>query len=692
MEILWANQAVNELDASLLKKLLVSKDHRIRAAAVRLLYHWSDRIEDHMDLLDQAVIDDHPRVRLEAISALRQVGTVQSFKAILKAFKKDIDANIDFALWLSAREMESIWLPALEKGEISFGGNASALEFILKAAEKPSALKLLSSSLNSVDISSAGFRELVSLFADIGKAEDLDLLYSSAFSKERNNGDRDFVFKELIRANQQRQVRPSNLRKSDLLKLLASGNSDVAELCGSWKVLEARKEIIKWLKIDERVEVAATSLSIMADNESKEALLKLAKDESRGILQRSVAVGALTKLDPVQTGELASQVLVKTQTIQSAEFIFEAYLAKEKASKYLASALSGKKINSEVAAAGVRKSLSSGGDTSQLVDALSKSGSLQPIVQGLSDDEMKSLMSEVQSKGDAVRGEIIYRKNQLLCQACHAIGGGGGLIGPDLVSIGSSAPVDYIIDSLLEPAKKIKEGYHTTVITTKGGDLITGGLIREGDREIVIRMADGSERKIATATIKKKEISPISLMPPGLTASLRKDEFIDLVRFLSSLGKEGDYKVPSGRYVRRWRVLPAHNKAGNLIRTKGIQYTVNGNNDLPWKASYSQVNGELPIKEVGINNGFNNKLSVAKFEITVSVPGKIGLSIADPKGLQIIVGGKMADASTESVFELGKGMHDITIVIDRDVRESNLKVQLFDVSGSSGRASLIGGA
>ena len=152
------------------------------------------------------------------------------------------------------------------------------------------------------------------------------------------------------------------------------------------------------------MEIAATSLSIMADNESKEALLKLAEDESRGILQRSVAVGALTKLDPVQTGELASQVLVKTQTIQSAEFIFEAYLAKEKASKYLASALSGKKINSEVAAAGVRKSLSSGGDTSQLVDALSKSGSLQPIVQGLSDDEMKSLMSEVQSKGDADRG------------------------------------------------------------------------------------------------------------------------------------------------------------------------------------------------------------------------------------------------------------------------------------------------
>ncbi|MEC7357491.1 MAG: PVC-type heme-binding CxxCH protein [Verrucomicrobiota bacterium] len=691
LEILWANQAVNELNESLLKRLLASKDHRIRAAAVRVLYHWSDRLEGHMDFLGKAIIDDHPRVRLEAVSALRQVGTVQSFEVILKAFTKDIDANMDFALWLSAREMESIWLPALEKGEISFGGNTSALEFILKAAGKPSALKLLSPSLTSLDIPSAGFRELVSLFADIGNAEDLDLLHSSAFYKDRNNEDRNFVFKELIRADQQRQVRPREMRKADLLELLVSGNSAVAELCGSWKILEARKEIIKWLKNDERVEIAASSLSSMADEESKQALLELAGDESRGILQRSAAVGALTRLDPIKTSELAAQVLVKTQTAQSAELIFEAYLAKEKASEHLAAALSGKKMNTEVAAAGVRKSLSSGGDTSQLVEALSKSGSLQPIVNGLSDEEMKSLMNEVQSKGDAVRGENIYRRNQLLCQACHAIGGGGGLIGPDLVSIGSSAPVDYIIDSLLEPAKKIKEGYHTTVITTKGGDLITGGLMREADREIVLRMADGSERKIAKVAIKKKEISPISLMPPGLTASLRKDEFIDLVRFLSSLGKEGKFKVPSGRYVRRWRVLPSSGKVGNLIRTKGIQYAMNGKNDLPWRAAYSQVNAELPIEEIGINNGFNNKLGAAKFEISVSVPGEIGLSIDDTKGLQVIVGGKMIEASAESVFNLSKGLHDIIFITDRAVRESNLKVQLFDVDGSSGRASLVGG-
>ncbi|MEC7861641.1 MAG: hypothetical protein VYC70_03310, partial [Verrucomicrobiota bacterium] len=98
-----------------------------------------------------------------------------------------------------------------------------------------------------------------------------------------------------------------------------------------------------------------------------------------------------------------------------------------------------------------------------------------------------------------------------------------------------------------------------------------------------------------------------------------------------------------------------------------------------------------PVEEMGINNGFNNKLSAAKFEISVSVPGEIGLRIADPKGLQIIVNGKMIDASAESVFKLEKGTHDIVFITDRAVRESNLKVQLFDVKRSPGRAVLVGG-
>ena len=61
--------------------------------------------------------------------------------------------------------------------------------------------------------------------------------------------------------------------------------------------------------------------------------------------------------------------------------------------------------------------------------------------------------------------------------------------------------------------------------------------------------------KVAKADVKSKVISPVSLMPPGLTSSLREDEFVDLVRFLSELGQEGDFKVDSRPVIRNWMAL-----------------------------------------------------------------------------------------------------------------------------------------
>ena len=56
----------------------------------------------------------------------------------------------------------------------------------------------------------------------------------------------------------------------------------------------------------------------------------------------------------------------------------------------------------------------------------------------------------------------------------------GGLLGPNLVSLGSAAPVDYIIESMLEPSKKIKEGYNMTIATMKDGQIMAGMIAQDG--------------------------------------------------------------------------------------------------------------------------------------------------------------------------------------------------------------------
>lgn len=65
LEILWLHEALLAPDPDLLRAVLASPEPRARAAAVRVLAHWRDRLADPLALLAPLAADPHPRVRLE---------------------------------------------------------------------------------------------------------------------------------------------------------------------------------------------------------------------------------------------------------------------------------------------------------------------------------------------------------------------------------------------------------------------------------------------------------------------------------------------------------------------------------------------------------------------------------------------------------------------------------------------------
>ena len=119
----------------------------------------------------------------------------------------------------------------------------------------------------------------------------------------------------------------------------------------------------------------------------------------------------------------------------------------------------------------------------------------------LNDKLVAELVAEVSDRGSARRGERIYRREQLQCMKCHAIGGAGGAVGPDLVSIGASAQVDYLVESLIEPNRKVKENYHTQMYVLAAGKIVSGIPVREGGAAVVIRDAEDREVVIPKANI-----------------------------------------------------------------------------------------------------------------------------------------------------------------------------------------------
>ena len=82
----------------------------------------------------------------------------------------------------------------------------------------------------------------------------------------------------------------------------------------------------------------------------------------------------------------------------------------------------------------------------------------------------------------------------------------------------------------------MKEGYHTLVVQTDEGRVITGIQLSRSADELVLRDATGKEIAIPAATI-DEESAGTSLMPAGLVDPLSRDELADLVRYLSELGR-----------------------------------------------------------------------------------------------------------------------------------------------------------
>jgi putative heme-binding domain-containing protein len=80
-----------------------------------------------------------------------------------------------------------------------------------------------------------------------------------------------------------------------------------------------------------------------------------------------------------------------------------------------------------------------------------------------------------------------------------------------------------------------------TVFTMKDGSLIAGRIAQENDEmlRVMINPFDPSATQtLSKSDIISRELSKVSLMPPGLLNTLNQDEILDLIAYLESMGDE----------------------------------------------------------------------------------------------------------------------------------------------------------
>ena len=289
-----------------------------------------------------------------------------------------------------------------------------------------------------------------------------------------------------------------------------------------------------------------------------------------------------------------------------------------------------------------------------LVGTLGKIAGIEAETGPPSRAEMAALIADVASKGNAARGEMLFRRAELNCMKCHALAGAAGGVGPELSSLGLSSPVDYVIDSILLPDQSIKEEFQTRIVMTDDGRVLQGIVVDEDARRVVLKDATAELRTVPVASIEETRKGG-SLMPKGLARLLTRAEFVDLVRFLSELGKPGTYAIKAVPTIQRWRVLKSTPEGlargipdGDALRSQVLDAEPDR-----FAIAYSLVDGHLPIDELTAITG--SPVALIQGEIKVSSPGAVGVRFDAKKGLTAWLDGVPFEIDNQTSIEMSEG-------------------------------------
>lgn len=143
------------------------------------------------------------------------------------------------------------------------------------------------------------------------------------------------------------------------------------------------------------------------------------------------------------------------------------------------------------------------------------------------------LTDKALKNANVVKGRAVFQRT---CGSCHKMYGQGGNLGPDLTGSNRSNP-DYLLFNVLDPSGEIQDDYKMVVVTTRDGRTYTGNVIAETARQLTLRVVDQDAVLINKSNIQSRELTPVSMMPPGLFNNLSEEEIIDLVAYFQTSGQ-----------------------------------------------------------------------------------------------------------------------------------------------------------
>lgn len=599
--------------------------------------------------------DTSPRVRLEAMRALARVPSKESADAVLNAAVTAPQGDVfyGFAASRSIRELSGIWTQSVLSGEWQWKGREAQFAAGLRSVDPGIAGQVLAQVLKDLELPADGSGPWFDLIAQAGGKTEVSKLWALA-SKDSTPENIVAAALRSLGAAAARSAIPS-IESGSLDRFLESRDKSVLEaavrLAGAWKRSELAAKLGALAAGTDAalINLAADSLAQIGGDAAAQQARQLL-DAKHALPLRQTALGILAKVNQADATKAFQELLAASTQPADLATTWRALINSnlplaEQIAKELGAALS-----SEAKQAGSTAAQEIGRRGQNLASTLRTLVTTgQPP--SAANRSMLEWAKLVQERGNAIKGERIYHSAMMTCVQCHAIGGAGGKLGPDMSTLGASAPLDYIIESVLVPAAKVKEGYHGVSYTLNDGGAVVGIPFDENATAIRVRMPGGAEMEIPKAKIKSNEVLG-SLMPQGLIEMLSEDDKLNLFAFLGSVGRPGAFDASNGGVARAWKIVSKLEAPKDEASLKAAP------------TAFSLTDGRLLPEHLQFAlaavAGGDSVFAVSK--LSVSAAGKVGVEVEGASEFWVD-GEKVTGASAER--ELSAGVHWVGVQLKR---------------------------
>lgn len=565
----------------------------------------------------------------------------------------------------------------------------------VRGDDPPSAVGSVLNLLKSGKVPAERLEPVLEIVCSRGNEHDLAYAYAQALQDDVFPAAlRVSVLEKLAEAARNRKVIPAG-DLSGIATLLAADEAVLqtaaVELAGEWKAQAAAPALAELAANPETpgaLRDAALEALVRMDTATARQTIDALTSEDRPIGVRAAGIAALARFDVERAASLAASALADAQPDDVAR-LMTAFLERQNGPAALAAALAASPPPVDIAKLALRQMYSVGRSDADLSQVLEEAAGIAGDIPPPTAEELAVLITEVETHGDAARGEEVFRRADLSCQKCHAVSQAGGQIGPDLSPLGASSPVDYIIKSIYEPDAQIKEAFVTKVVLTSDGFAVQGIVADRTADTLVLKDADGKLQEVPLSDI-DDEIEGKSLMPKGLVKFMTHAELVDLVRFLSELGKPGEYAIRTGQRMQRWRVLA--DPSAELLEGPPNETTFESQVLLSgvWRPAYARVNGELPLDELVPSGG--QPVLYVQGEFNVTAAGAIQFQVDAPPGTVLWIDSEEQNTVDAPVVELAAGRHTATLRIDTaEHAGQSVRLELVKPNGSTAEFNVVDG-